>query len=337
VQLPEPLPAGSNLIGQGAAIRLLRGIWLTRIVSLLPSATEIVCALGFGNELVGVSHECDFPPEVTSKPKIIESVFDTTRVDSERIDSFVVEHLKRGESLYRINIDELKRANPSLIITQELCDVCAIGASDVLAAANQMGKPVNVLSLNPHSLKDIEDDIRSVAKAIGHPEKAGKLIAELEAKVEGSRKLTKNVSKPRVFCVEWLKPIMNAGHWVPEMVEYAGGIEGLANRGQPSTYIDWHSVMNYDPEVVVLMPCGFVMYRAMEQARHFFDLPGAKRLTAVRNGRVFASDGHNYFSRSGPRLFDGIKILAQMIHPELFNEPLDPKLGSRVEMMQAKF
>lgn len=303
---------------------------------MLPSATEIVYALGLGHSLVGVSHECDFPPDATRKPKIIEPVFDTTRLDSDRIDALVVEYLKRGESLYRIKIDELKKADPDLIITQELCDVCAIGAGDVLAAVNQLAKPTNVLSLNPHSLKDIEDDIRNVAKAVAHPEKADRLIAELEPKVEGIRKLTENAHKPRVFCVEWLKPMMNAGHWVPEMVEYAGGIEGLASRGQPSTYIDWSSVMDYDPEVVVLMPCGFVTRRAMEQARHFIDLPNAKRLTAFRNGRVFATDGHNYFSRSGPRLFDGIKILAQMIHPELFNEPLDPKLGSRVEIVQAK-
>ncbi len=307
-----------------------------RIVSLLPSATEIVYALGFGDSLVGVSHECDYPPDATRRPKIIEPVFDTTQLGSDRIDALVVEYLKRGESLYKIKTDELKKAEPDLIITQELCDVCAIGAGDVLAAVNQLAKPVNVLSLNPHSLKDVEDDIRSVAKAIGRSEKAESVIAELEAKAEGVRELTKDTQRPRVFCVEWLKPIMNAGHWVPEMVECAGGVEGLANTGQPSTYIDWDSVVSYDPEVVVLMPCGFVTRKAMVQARHFFDLPNVKRLTAVRNGRVFATDGHNYFSRSGPRLFDGIKILAQMIHPELFTEPLDPRLGDRIEIMQAQ-
>jgi iron complex transport system substrate-binding protein len=303
---------------------------------LLPSATEIVYALGFGNELVGVSHECDFPDDARGKPKMIEPLFDTTRLDSDRIDQLVVEYSRRGERLYRMRSAEFKRANPDVVITQELCDVCAIGVEDVLAAVNKLEKPVKVVSLNPHSLSDVEDDIRIVANATGHPERADKLIADLEAKAEKSRKLTEVARRPRVFCVEWLKPIMNAGHWIPEMVEYAGGEERLANRGQPSTYIDWSTVLRYDPEVIILMPCGFTTHRTMEQAERFLEHSDARRLTAVRDGRVYATDGHSYFSRSGPRLFDGIRILAQMIHPELFDTPPDSQLASRVEAMQAK-
>lgn len=306
------------------------------IVSFLPSATEIVYALGVGSELVGVSHECDFPKDAKAKPRMIEPAFDTTQLESERIDQLVIEYSKRGERLYKIKLDEFRKANPDLVITQELCDVCAIGAEDVLEAVNQLGKPVKVVSLNPHSLRDVEEDIRNVGKAAGRPEGAERLVAELRAKAEIIRKLTENAQKPRVFCVEWLKPIMNAGHWVPEMVEYAGGFDKLAERGQPSRYIEWDSVLKYDPEVVILMPCGFTTSKTMEQARHFFELPGVKGLTAVRNGRVYATDGHNYFSRSGPRLFDGIRILAQMIHPELFDEVLDSQLGSRVEFMEAE-
>ncbi len=306
------------------------------IVSFLPSATEIVYALGVGSELVGVSHECDFPKDAKAKPRMIEPAFDTTQLESERIDQLVIEYSKRGERLYKIKLDEFRKANPDLVITQELCDVCAIGAEDVLEAVNQLGKPVKVVSLNPHSLRDVEEDIRNVGKAAGRPEGAERLVAELRAKAEIIRKLTENAQKPRVFCVEWLKPIMNAGHWVPEMVEYAGGFDKLAERGQPSRYIEWDSVLKYDPEVVILMPCGFTTSKTMEQARHFFELPGVKGLTAVRNGRVYATDGHNYFSRSGPRLFDGIRILAQMIHPELFDEALDSQLGSRVEFMEAE-
>ena len=253
---------------------------------------------------------------------MIEPAFDTRKLESERIDQLVIDYTKRGERLYKIKLDEFRKANPDLVVTQELCDVCAIGAEDVLAAVNQLGKPVKVVSLNPHSLSDIESDIRSVAKAAGRPEKAEQLIAKLNDKAEAVRKLTENVQRPRVFCVEWLKPIMNAGHWVPEMVEYAGGGDKLAERGQPSRYVEWDSVLKYDPEVIILMPCGFTTSKTMEQARYFFEQPGAKRLNAVRNDRVYATDGHNYFSRSGPRLFDGIRTLAHVIHPELFNEPL---------------
>ena len=273
-----------------------------------------------GNDLVGVSHECDFPPDAERKPKIIEPIFKSEQLDSQRIDDLVHEYSKRGERLYRINMDELRKANPDLIITQELCNVCAIGAEDVLSAVNKLAKPVNVLSLNPHSLNDVKDDIRNVGKAVGRPEYGDRLIAELERRAEEVKKLTEDAGKPRVFCVEWLKPLMNAGHWIPAMVEYAGGTEGLANRGKPSTYIDWTSAVKYDPEIIILMPCGFTTRRTMEEAKDFFDLKDIGQVAAVRNGRVFATDGHNYFSRSGPRLFDGIRILAQIIHPELFSE-----------------
>lgn len=307
-----------------------------RIVSLLPSATEIIYALGLGEKLVGVSHECDFPEDAKTKLKLIEPVFDTTRLGSERIDQLVEEYMNRGESLYRIKLDEFRKASPDLVITQELCDVCAIGAEDVLAAVNQLGKPVNVVSLNPHSLSDVKEDIRSVAKVTDQHARAEGVIASLEAKAEEVGRLIENVHRPRVFCVEWLKPIMNAGHWVPEMVENAGGLDGLAERAQPSTYVDWSLVSKYDPEVIVLMPCGYTTSKTMEQANDFLERPEAKQLTAVRNGRVYATDGHNYFSRSGPRLFDGIRILAQIIHPEIFDEPLDTRLASRPEVVQAK-
>lgn len=302
------------------------------VVSLLPSATEIVYALGYGDSLVGVSHECDFPEGAKTKPKMIEPIFDTSRLGSEEIDTLVVEYMKRGKSIYRIRFEELKRADPDLIITQELCGVCAIGAGDVLEAVNKLGKPVSVLSLNPHTLSDVRGDIRNVAEALECKEEAERLIAELNAKANRIKNLTKNGRKLRALCLEWLKPIMNAGHWVPEMLEYAGGFDDLAIHGKPSTCLDWDRVLNYDPEVIVLMSCGFITERTVQEARQFLGMPHAGELSAVRNGRVYATDAHNYFSRSGPRLFDAIGILAQMLHPELFNEPLDPKLGTNVEV-----
>ena len=303
-----------------------------RTVSLLPSATEIVYALGRGSSLVGVSHECDFPEDAKTKPKMIEPVFDVLAMRSERIDKLVVQHIREGRSLYRIKFDDLKNAAPQLIITQELCDVCAVGAEDVLEAVNRLGQPVTVVSLNPHTLNDVLSDIRHVAEALGCQDEAERLVSELNSKTRAVRELTKNSRKARVLCVEWLKPLMNAGHWIPEMLSYAGGVDHLAAvGGKSSTRLSWDQVLEYDPDVIVLMPCGFTTPRTLQEACDFIDMPDAAKLSAVRNGCVYATDGHNYFSRSGPRLFDGIRILAQLLHPELFDQTLDPRLGARVK------
>jgi len=312
------------------------GAYGLRIVSLLPSATEILYAISAGVDVVGVSHECDYPADASTKLRIIEPLLDNYQLQSEGIDEIVIEHLRHGKSLYRVNVDQLRKADPDLVITQELCDVCAVGAEDVLTAVSQLGKPVQVLSLNPHSLRDVQDDIRRVGKAVGHAEQAERVVSDLQRKIEDIRALTRTVSKRTVFCAEWLKPLMNAGHWVPEMVEYAGGRDELAVMGKPSTYVHWNAVVKYDPEVIVLMPCGFTTRRTLAETKRLFNFGKLERVTAVRNGDVFASNGNDYFSRSGPRLFDGVRILAQMIHPELFQEPLDPQLGMRVEIVTAK-
>jgi iron complex transport system substrate-binding protein len=303
-----------------------------RIVSLLPGATEIVYALGLGADLVGVSHECDYPPDASRKPKLIEPIFDSLKMGSKEIDGKVLESIGKGQSIYRIKFDELKAANPDLIITQDLCDVCAVGATDVLEAVNRLGKPVEVISLNPHTLRDIEDDVRSVAKAVGTPDRGEKVVAELEAKADAVRRLTGRARRWRVFCVEWLNPIMNAGHWVSESVKCAGGVDGLAVDAGRSTCVEWSRVVDYDPEIIILMPCGFNTERTTREATQFFTLPNVRELTALCEGRVYATDGHSYFSRSGPRVFDGIEILARLIHPELFSDAINPRLGVRVKV-----
>jgi iron complex transport system substrate-binding protein len=304
---------------------------MMRIVSLLPSATEIVYALGQGGSVVGVSHECDFPEDARNKPSMIQLVFDTASLRSEEIDALVREYTERGKSVYRIKLEELRKAKPDLIITQELCDVCAIGAEDVLEAVNSLGRQANVLSLNPHTLKDVQADIRAVGEALACESEAERLVLQLDEKAERVRQLTENSKTRRVLCLEWLIPIMNAGHWVPEIVKTAGGFDGLAVEGRPSVCLEWSQVLSYDPEVLVLMPCGFTTPRTVREAKPFLALPHVRELTAVREGRVYATDGHNYFSRSGPRLFDAIRIMAHMVHPELFSESLDPGLGTRVE------
>ena len=312
------------------------GAYGLRIVSLLPSATEILYAIGAGADVVGVSHECDYPSDASTKLKIIDPLLDNNQPQSEKIDEIVIEHLRHGESLYRVNIDQLRKADPDLIITQELCDVCAVGAEDVLTAVSQLGRPVHVLSLNPHSLRDVQDDVRRVGKAVGRAEQAERVVSDLQRKIEDIRALTRTANKRRVFCAEWLKPLMNAGHWVPEMVEHAGGRDELAVGGKPSTYVHWNAVMKYNPEVIVLMPCGFTTQKTLTETKRLFDFGKLESVTAVRSGDVFATNGNDYFSRSGPRLFDGVRILAQMIHPELFHETLDPELGMRVEVATAK-
>ena len=284
-----------------------------------------------GDNVVGVSHECDFPEDALTKPKLIEPVFDTLKMSSQEIDAKVLESVRQGRSIYRVKFEELQKADPDFVITQDLCDVCAVGASDVLQAVNRLARPVQVLSLNPHTLRGIEDDIRSVAKAVGCFDRGEAVVARLEAKAGDVRRLTEDARKLRVFCAEWLNPVMSAGHWVSECVEYAGGIDKLAANGGPSTKVGWEDVLDYDPEVVVLMPCGFSTERTIREAQHFLNLPNAKELTATRQDRIYTTDGHSYFSRSGPRVFDGIEILARMIHPELFSSPLDPKLGARIE------
>lgn len=298
-----------------------------RIVSLLPSATEIVYALGLGDSLTGVSHECDFPTDVASKPRMIEPVINMKDMPSERIDELVRTFSRRGGRLYRVDAEALRRADPDVVITQELCDVCAVGVDDVLPAIGTLKKPVRILSLNPHTLADVKQDVRRVGEALGSSERAAELVRELEAKAKAIGDLTSGSSRCRVLCLEWISPLMNAGHWVPEMVDHAGGIDGLANQGAPSTYIHPRSIAEYDPAAIILMPCGFTTDRAVSEAKRFFEIPDIGRVKAVREGRVYATDGHNYFSRPGPRLFDGIRILAHMIHPELFDEPLGPSLG----------
>lgn len=279
---------------------------------------------------MGVSHECDFPVEMQRKPRIIEPLI-PPGLDSETIDRLVTKFTKRGQSLYRIRMDELRKGDPDLVITQELCDVCAVGVDDVKAAVKQLGKPVSVIALNPHSLQDVKQDVLKVGSALGREDEALNVVEELERKKEKIRTLTSTVRRRRVFCAEWLNPLMNAGHWVPEMVTCAGGVDGLAREGEPSTYVEWESVVDFDPEVIVLMPCGFTTRRTIAEARKTPRLTELRDVAAVREGQVYATDGHNYFSRSGPRLFDGIGILARMFHPELFTGYLNPELGVRME------
>lgn len=290
-----------------------------RICSLLPSATEIVYALGLGDQLYGVSHECDFPPDATSKPTVIRSVFDSSGLSSFEIDQTVRERLRRGEGVYAIDLDRLREADPDLILTQELCDVCAVPYREVKWAVEQFDSRPHLLSLSPLLFGDVLQDIRRVGEATDRRERAASLVGDLQSQIDQViSQVAGATERPKAFCVEWVDPIYAAGHWVPEMVELAGGIDGLGRKGKPSVPITWERVVRYAPEVVILMGCGFDLERNIRELPLLTRSPEWADLPAVKGGRVYAVNGSAYFSRSGPRLVDGLELLASILHPDLF-------------------
>jgi iron complex transport system substrate-binding protein len=298
-----------------------------RICSLLPSATEIAFSLGLGESVVGVTHECDYPPEAREKPKVVKSIIDADKTDSAQIDRIVSEHLQAQKALYTIDLPGLRAADPDLILTQELCDVCAVDYRQVIDAAQSLPRKPKVLSLMPKSLADVLQDILRVGEVTGKAKEALRLVQQLRQRIEGVKeKTSRSDLRPRVACLEWIDPIYNAGHWVPEMVELAGGYDGLGQKGEPSARVDWKRIVGFAPEVIVLMPCGFNIERTLQEAYLLRRLPGWESLPAVQHGRAFAVNGHAYFNRPGPRLVDGLEILAQIIHPEIFPSP-SPSCG----------
>lgn len=290
-----------------------------RILSLLPSATEIVYALGLGDDLVGVSHECDYPPEVRSKPVVSSSDLSPT-LPSATIHGAVNKHRHPAHSLYRLDEELLRKIDPEVILTQELCDVCAIPVAQVREAARILEGPCRIISLEPNTLRQILDNILTVGEVAGQEERALSVIHSLQERISRVAGIAKQAdTHPRVFCMEWMDPAMAGGHWVPEMIRLAGGIDGLGREGLPSTVIPWEAVVDNAPEVVVLMPCGYKTDRTVSEMGQLSNRAGWHDLPAVRDGRVYIVDSPSYFSRPGPRTVTGLEILAGIIHPELFD------------------
>lgn len=309
-----------------------------RICSFLPSGTEIVYALGLGESLYAVSHECDFPPEARDKPKVVRSKIDADGLSSGEIDRLVSELYARGERIYEVDEGVLRAAAPDIVITQELCEVCAVSYEDVRHAAARLDAPPRVVSLDPASIADVLADIRRLGALCGAADAADALAERLQARVEAvsaraAVAVRKTGYKPRVACIEWLDPLIAAGHWLPQMVEMAGGIDALALPGAPSRRIDMAELVAAAPDVVILMPCGMETERAMAEATALGlgDAPEWRALPAVANGRVYAADASAYFSRSGPRLVDALELLGRMIHPDAFGEPQDADAAIKVE------
>ena len=292
-----------------------------RIVSLLPSATEIVCALGLADELVAVTHECDYPPQVRDKPTITASALDQAR-DSATIDRLVAGSLHEHHGIYTLDERLLSEVRPELILTQELCDVCAVSYSEVQRAARILPGETPVVSLEPRTLGDILDTIMLVGRLTGHEETAAGVVARLQARIDAlAARARAATTCPRVYCMEWIDPPFNAGHWIPELVRLAGGEEVLGREGQPSARVTWGEVAAAAPDVVVAMPCGFDTERAARELAAVQDRPEWRSLPAVARGAVWVTNGSAYFSRPGPRMVDGLEILAHALHPDLFPTP----------------
>jgi iron complex transport system substrate-binding protein len=290
-----------------------------RICSLLPGATEIAFALGLADDVVGVTHECDYPVEARGKPVVVRSLIDATLMTSLEIDRRVSERLASDRGLYIIDEERLREAAPDVILTQGLCDVCAIDYNEVVSASEALAKKPHIVSLTPNCLADVLSDVARVGSATGQPQKAEQVIRELEQRISAVRERVARLSiRPRVACLEWFDPIYTAGHWVPEMVEIAGGDDVSGRRGQPSAKIPWQLIRESEPSIIVLMPCGFDVQRTLREAAVLQQLEGWHDLLAVKTGQVYAVNGHAFFSRPGPRLVDGLEILAHIIHPEIF-------------------
>jgi iron complex transport system substrate-binding protein len=304
-----------------------------RICSLLPGATEIACALGLADEIVGVSHECDFPAAVQAKPVMVRSRIDSTTTGSGEIDRQVGDLLRSKQSLYALDEELFKDSEPDIILTQGLCDVCALDYNDVVQAARSLPKDPRIVSLDPHCLSDILNDVLRIGEATHRTRQAESLVQELKGRIKAVRdRTTGSVSRPRVACLEWFDPLYVAGHWVPEIVEIAGGNDILGTAGEPSAKIAWDAVIAAMPEILILMPCGFDLQRAVRESSLLKNRPGWQTLPAVKDGRVFAVSGADYFSRPGPRLIDGLKILSQLVHPELFPTAISSELVKRVNL-----
>ena len=287
-----------------------------RIASLLPSATEILFAIGAGDDVVGVTHECDHPAPARRLPRLTSSAIDHHGQACAAIDRHIRSALHAGSSIYRIDEELLARLDPELIVTQELCEVCAVAYAEVELAARRLPGEVPVLSLEPTSLEGIAATVEAVGRAAGRETRAAEVATEMRSRVAAVEALPRPSAVPRVACIEWTDPTMAGGHWVPEMVRLAGGLDPLGRRGQLSHYVGWDEVVAAEPEVMVLMPCGFGLDQTLAVAGEVTSRAGFGGLPCGRSRRVVAVDGSSYFNRPGPRIVAGLEMMAAIIRAQ---------------------
>ncbi|MBV8772212.1 MAG: cobalamin-binding protein [Deltaproteobacteria bacterium] len=291
-----------------------------RIATLLPSATEIVCALGFEPQLIGRSHECDYPPSVRRLPVLTSPKFNVDGTSAE-IDQRVKKILSDALSVYRVDVELLRTLRPDVIVTQSQCEVCAVNISDVeRAAAQWIGALPRIMSLAPNSLGDVLSDMARVGVELGEPERTTKLVDGLRQRITAIERRAASVSeRPTVACIEWLDPLMIAANWIPELVTIAGGENLFGEAGQHSPTVDFNSLAQQDPDVIVLMPCGFNIDRTAAELDALARRPGWIQLKAVRKQQVFLTDGNQYFNRPGPRIVDSTEIMSEILRPDFFH------------------
>ena len=294
---------------------------MPRIVSLLPAATEIAAALGLMDNVVGVSHECDFPEEAKTRPRVTRCPVHKAGLSSGEVDDWVRRALRENGTIYTINETLLRELRPDVILTQKLCDVCAVGYGTVARLAGTLPGPPQVVNLEPSRLSDIFDDICRVAKACGVSDRWAKVVAELTMRVEAVRgRATRIPNRPRCFLMEWVDPPFCSGHWGPELVEIAGGHDPLGRKHQRSVEIKWEAVLEARPEIIVLALCGYDVDRARRDYELLRKFPGFDSLPAAQNNRIHIVDASAYFARPGPRIVDSLEFLAGILHPEEFPE-----------------
>ena len=300
---------------------------INKICSLLPSTTEIVFALGLGNKLVAVTHECDYPEAATKLPTITSAAINTIGMSNRDLHNHVINTAHAGSSIYTLDHTLLEKLAPDLILTQELCDVCAVSYDTVQTAVREIGGNYKILSLEPTTLSAILETIEHLGEATGTVDKATTLIGELQQRIDAVTKQAQRADKkPRVFTLEWMDPPFAGGHWVPEMVQLAGGLSSLVEMGEPSRVVSWEEITAFDPEIIVVMPCGYHL-DSLEIEFRMTAFPAEwGDLTAVRNGKVYGVDATAYFSRPGPRAVDGLEIMGEILHPELF--PRQSSMGA---------
>jgi iron complex transport system substrate-binding protein len=297
-----------------------------RIVSLVPSATEMLFALGLGGDVIAVTHECDYPPAVLELPKITRDVL-PAGLTAAQIDAAVKERTLEGESIYELDTEMLRDLRPDLIVTQALCSVCAVSYDDVRTIAEEIETRPRVLSLDPHTVGEVLGDARTLAQATDRKDAAVKLVRDASSRIDRIRVAVRGARRPQVVALEWLDPPFAAGHWVPQLIEYAGGEDALGFGGERSQERSWDEVVAAQPDLVIVMPCGFDLNFAHREAEMHRD-----QLAAVGAGELIAVDAAAYFSRPGPRIVDGLELLAHIIHPELVPNIGPPARALTVEL-----
>ncbi len=290
-----------------------------RIISLIASSTEMVCALGMGDHLVGRSHECDYPEWVKGLPQTTESKIDIEGKSYE-IDQKVKAILQEGLSVYRVSTEKLNELKPDVILTQIQCIVCAVSEKDVIEATCQLiDSHPKIVSLNTNSLEDLWTDIQKVADTIEVPERGVKLIADLKARMKKIADQSASLEKPRVAFIEWVDPLMSCGNWMPTLIEMAGGKNLFGEAGKHSPWMKWEDLKKADPDFIIISPCGFDITRTKKELPALTERPDWKELKAVQNNKVYLADGNQYFNRPGPRLVESLEIVAEILHPEVFS------------------